>query len=187
MNTINRIGLALGQNITDDVIKKANRDAKISGQQHLEGFALIEPFLDELKKQNPGTVICVERKENSTDLKRLAVIPSTTIDALQNLLPVYGVDGAAMKPVRLLGTSTEKFYLEDMIVSVISGRLPRNTIFFSTTFLSFLPPFLFLYHFWHRSPKTNQSFRKRKTKTCTNTFVPGTYNGTLSSTDYLSF
>ena len=65
----------LGFNTTKDVRKKISKNIKISGKEHMDSFSNIEPFLNEMKKNNPDMFFKVERQENSNLLKRLVVIP----------------------------------------------------------------------------------------------------------------
>lgn len=111
IKVIQNVAAALNINTSVDVIKKANKEFKISAQQHLDGYNLLEPYLHELKRLNPGLLYEIQRVPDSTAFLRLIVIPQYTKDVQQYQYPLLGLDAAHMK---------------DIVLNQLSSTAPRR-------------------------------------------------------------
>ena len=121
--------ISLQKSLTTDVIKKARQQNKLSKEEHLEGFSLIEPYLKSLKELNPGTEYVVERESDGITFKSFAVILHYTKHILDFVMPIFGLDCGAMTPVRLgMNNNNETILLRKSVVCLLTGRLPGNQI-----------------------------------------------------------
>ena len=123
------VAKTLGVQVSKDIAKKALAKKLITGAEILASAAFIEPYLDELKERNPNCEVKLERYPGTDDFHRLLVIPSYTVDIVNKgyAYPVVGIDGAHMKDVEI-SKRIPRVLLEKMHVTVVSTRMPGNTL-----------------------------------------------------------
>ena len=117
--------------VSSDTIKKIKQKQRLSWEDCLESYELIEPFLCELKSQNQRTIYSVERLSDGA-LKRVGVILHYVQDFIPFLYPVLGIDAGAMKIPKIyskkIAMTDKQYCTEDMVVTVLAGRIPGNQI-----------------------------------------------------------
>jgi hypothetical protein len=126
INEVVKIVEASGLDASIDVVKKANRGSKLSADDHLNGFGMLEPYLEELKTINSGLQYQVIREEGNNNLKRVIVMPQYTAAIIQSnyIFPVVGLDAGHMKDIIIYNESSrhQRTMLEKMFVTILSGR-----------------------------------------------------------------
>ena len=132
-STIKSVAATQGAVVSKDIIKKGFA-VKMPTRSDIEHSAnYVEPYLDELKRLNPGCEVKVERYPNTdpdadAKLHRFFVIPSYTKPLINDEygFTVVGLDAAHMKDV-VIKKRMPRAMLEKYYVTVISGRMPGNT------------------------------------------------------------
>jgi hypothetical protein len=106
------------------VVKKVAAASRISTNEHLRSFALLEPFLAELVDLNPGTHYDVDVDVETQEFKGCALVMPYLKGGLENeiLRPIFGLDVAHMKLIELEDSIT----LKPMFLSMISSRTCDN-------------------------------------------------------------
>jgi hypothetical protein len=111
--------------VSIDVIKKACSESRITPEEHFRSFQLLEPFLDEFVHLNPGSAVDVDWDSDTQEFKGFAVVMPYVAKCieLEYSRPIYGLDVAHMKPVKV---DNGGVFLKPMYLTIISGRTLDN-------------------------------------------------------------
>lgn len=89
-------------NVTESDVKQINAMLKITPQEHIESYDLIEPYFVLSKQLNPTLSYDIEPKGGGV-FERLTVVMPYTQAFLPNMLNVFGVDAGFMPKIKLKG------------------------------------------------------------------------------------
>jgi hypothetical protein len=105
-------------------VKKAAATSRITTDEHLRSFVLLEPFLAALADLNPGTFYDVDVDAETQEFKGCALVMPYVKSGLEHdlLRPIFGLDVAHMKLIELEDSIT----LKPMFLTMISSRTRDN-------------------------------------------------------------
>jgi hypothetical protein len=118
-----------GEEVTPNNIKKSKVGIGITAEEHLRGFAFLEPFLVCIKRMNPNFTYKIRVTEDGK-FDGLAVVFQYAAECFnQNFLkPVIGLDVAHMKDI--IVQKLPRTLLQKLFLSLFSARTLHNKMIF---------------------------------------------------------
>jgi hypothetical protein len=94
-------GYGSGCFVSKDVIKKANQKFKLTAIDHVSSMSLLQPFLEEFARKNPGFKFDLEKDPVTHQFKRVAVLFPYSVIAMKHCFKVFGVDSAFLDTYKI--------------------------------------------------------------------------------------